>query len=171
LLIHALVFIDDCDMIVQYLGENSKYMKVILLQNVSGLGKADEVKEAADGYARNFLFPKHLAVLASAKSVADLNAHKEKVVKDNMRDLEREQTLAEKLEGLALSFKEKASASGQLFAAVGAVRVAQALVKLGHDIDKDQIQIGKPIKEAGEYEAVVKLRHGLEAKLSISVSV
>ena len=145
-------------------------MKVILLQNVPGLGKADEVKDAAEGYAINFLFPKHLAVQASTQSLTTLKQQKDKRAKDEIRDLQIQQTLAERLDGLEINLKEKASAAGILYAAVGPKQICDALAKLGHEVDKAQI-IMAPIKSAGDYEATVKLRHGLEAKVSISVSV
>ena len=146
-------------------------MKVILLQNVAGLGKADEIKTVADGYARNFLFPKHLAVQATAQGVAAIEAHKKKKSKDELRDLQREQALAEKLDGLEVVFdSEKASDSGQLYAAVSAAKIRDALKKMGYEVDKGHINIAAPIKEAGEYEVAVKLSHGLEAKLTVIVA-
>jgi len=146
-------------------------MKVILLQNVPGLGKADEVKNVADGYARNFLFPKHLAVQSTAAAIATIEAQKKKKSKDELKDLQKQQSLAEKLDGLEVMFTEKASESGQLYAAVSAAKISEALKKMGYEVDKDLILINKPIKEAGEFEVAVKLRHGLEAKLDIIVSV
>jgi len=146
-------------------------MKVILLQNVPGLGKVDEVKNVADGYARNFLFPKHLAVQSTTQGVAAIEAQKKKKSKDELKDLQKQQSLAEKLDGLEVMFTEKASESGQLYAAVSAAKISEALKKMGYEVDKDLILINKPIKEAGEFEVAVKLRHGLEAKLAIIVSV
>lgn len=145
-------------------------MKVLLLQNIPGLGKIDEVKNVADGYARNFLFPKHLAVQSTAHALAGIEAHKKKKAKDELKDLQKQQDLAQKLDDLEVVFKEKASESGQLYAAVGAAKICEALQKLGHEVDKDQIIIDKPIKEAGEYQAKVKLRHGLEATLNLIVN-
>ncbi len=144
-------------------------MKVILLQKVPGLGDIDQVKEVADGYARNFLFPRHLAVQATATTLADMAAHKKKEAKQAERDLHEQQTLAEKLEGLAIEIKEKVSEKGQLYAAVGPARVVTELAKRGLTVERNQIQM-KPIKEAGEFEALVKLRHGLEATVNIIIS-
>ena len=144
------------------------FMKVIFLQDVKGVGKTDEVKEVAEGYARNFLFPKHLAVQASTQAVQELKAHQAKKAKEESRDLQEQQQLAEKLDGLALEFKEKVSEKGLLYAAVTSASVVAELKKKNFDIDKGQV-ILSPIKEVGEYQAKVKLRHGLEASVTITV--
>jgi len=143
-------------------------MRVILLQKVAGVGKIDDVKEVADGYARNFLFPHHLAVQASEKALQDLKAQKAKQVKEETNDLQTQQNLAQKLSGLSLEFKAKASDKGQLYAAVTATTIANDLKKRGIIIDKDQITM-EHIKEPGEFTALVKLRHGLEAEITINV--
>jgi len=145
-------------------------MKVILLQNVPGLGKIDDIKEAAEGYARNFLFPKHLAVPATSHALSEIEAQKKKKSKDELKDLQKQQVLAEKIDGLDLSFKEKVSEKGLLYAAINNVKISEALKKMGYQVDKDQIILTKPIKELGEYTVVAKLRHGLESKITITVS-
>jgi len=143
-------------------------MKVIFLQDVKGLGKTDEIKEVAEGYARNFLFPKHLAVQASTQAIQELKAQQTKKIKDESRDLQQQQSFAEKLNTMSLEFKEKVSEKGMLYAAVSATTIANELKKKGLNVDKDQIIIG-PIKEVGEYHAKVKLRHGLVASVTITV--
>lgn len=145
-------------------------MKVILLQNVKGVGKADEVKDVSDGYARNFLFPKHLAVQASPAALHEIEAHKKKLEKDVARDLERQQDLAEKIDGLVLELREKANAQGVLYAAVNSTRLADELKKQGIAVLSEQIFL-KPIKTAGNFPARVKLGHGLEATFTVTVSV
>lgn len=144
-------------------------MKVILLQKVPGIGDIDELKEVADGYARNFLFPHHLAVQASVSAVAQVSAHKKKLMKDAENDLQEQQSLADRLDGMVIEIKEKASDKGLLYAAVGPQRLLDELKKRGVVILKTQI-VMKPIKEAGEFQATVRLRHGLEANVNIIVS-
>lgn len=144
-------------------------MKVILLQKVPGIGDIDDVKEVADGYARNFLFPRHLAVQASVGAVAQVSAHKKKMAKEAESDLQEQQSLADRLDGFVIEIKEKASDKGLLYAAVGPQRLVDELKKRGFVILKTQI-VMKPIKEAGEFQATVRLRHGLEANVSIIVS-
>lgn len=144
-------------------------MKVILLQNVPNAGKVDEVKEVSEGYARNFLFPRHLAVQASAKALQDRSAHKVKLKKDIEKELQREQAVAARLDGFEIVFKEKASDKGALYAAVTATKIAEQLGVKGFVVDKDAIKL-KPIKECGTFPATVVMGHGLEAHIHITVS-
>lgn len=145
-------------------------MKVILLQKVPGIGDIDDVKDVADGYARNFLFPRHLAVQASVNAIAQVGAHKKKVAKEAEQDLHEQQSLADRLDGLTIDVKEKVSDKGLLYAAVGPQRVVDELKKRGFVVNRSQI-VMKPIKAEGEFSATVRLRHGLEANIHIIVSV
>lgn len=143
-------------------------MQVILLQPVPGLGKADEVKEVADGYARNFLFPRHLAVPASAVTLQTLEARQAKERREAERDLKEQQRLAGQVDGLELEIKGRANQQGQLYAAVGGDAVARALQARGFPIEPKQVLL-KPVKEAGSYSAKVKFRHGLEVEMTVIV--
>lgn len=144
-------------------------MKVILLQNVPNLGKADDVKEVSDGYARNFLFPRHLAVQASSKSLQDMAAHQTKVKKDVEKDLQRVQALAARLDGVEINMTEKANDKGVLYAAVTITKLADKLKSLGYAVDKDQVK-AKPFKEAGSHKAKVVFGHGLEADFTVNIN-
>ena len=143
-------------------------MQVILIQNVPGIGKIDDIKEASEGYARNFLFARNLAIPVTPKVLADLKIRKNKKAKDHEAELRGEQSVADKLDGWDLALKEKVSAGGSLYAAVGPQKVAEALARAGFKISKDQI-ILKPIKEIGEYKAKIKFQHGLESEISIII--
>ena len=145
-------------------------MKVILLQKVAGIGDVDDIKEVADGYARNFLFPRHLAVQASAGETTKVSDKKKKAAKEAAQDLTDQQSLADKLEGFVVEIKEKASAKGQLYAAIGPQRIVTELAKKGINLEKEQVKM-QSIKESGEFQAIAKLRHGLEASFTIIVSV
>lgn len=145
-------------------------MKVILLQNVPNLGKAEDIKDVADGYAVNFLFPKHLAVQAMPKKVEDLAAKQKKRAKDAEHELKETQKMAEQLDGLELEIKEKTSERGQLYAAVNAAKIYGLLAQRGFKIEPTQIIIKDPIKEAGAFNVKVKFKHGLEATITIIVS-
>ena len=123
----------------------------------------------ADGYARNFLFPKHLAVLAKPNIVHDLAERQKKQAKDAVNDLRDEQKMAAKLDGLELDIKDKASEQGKLYAAVTALKVVAALKRAGYVISANQI-IMKPIKELGNWPIKVKFRHGLEADILVIVT-
>lgn len=143
-------------------------MKVILLQKVSGLGNVDDVKEVADGYARNFLFPHHLAVQASMDRVASISAKQKKQLREAEHDLKEQQSLAGQVDGLEIEIKEKGSEQGVLYAAVPAQKIVDSLKKKGIKIEKDQLQM-KPIKIFGSHAIKVKFRHGLEADITVSV--
>lgn len=143
-------------------------MKVVLLQDVKDVGKADEIKDVSEGFARNFLFPKHWAVVAKDKALKELSDKISKQSKEAEMDLKQQQDLAARLEGIELTIKEKASEAGVLYAAVGQAKILQELAKRGIKIEKNQVE-NKIIKKAGEYGVKIKLRHGLEAEISVRV--
>lgn len=143
-------------------------MKVVLLQDVKGIGKADEIQEVSEGYARNFLFPKHFAVQALEKNIKELSDRKRKESKESERELQELQGLAGRLEGLEILVKEKSSEAGVLYASVGQQRLIQELHKRGFKIEKNQIE-NLSIKKAGEYMVNIKLNHGLEARIVVRV--
>ena len=144
-------------------------MQVILIQNVPGMGKIDDIKEVSEGYARNFLFARNLAIPVTPKVLGDLKIRKNKKVKDYEAELRAGQSVADKLDGWELILKERVSAGGSLYAAVGPQKIAEALARNGFKINKDQIML-KPIKETGEYKAKIKFPHGLEAEIRVIVS-
>ena len=145
-------------------------MKVILKQDVKNLGKKGELVNASDGYARNYLFPKGLAVEANATAMNDFknkeNAkkyHKEEEIKAAKAD-------AAKLEGKTFKLTAKAGASGRLFGSVTAKDVAAKIkADLGIDIDKRKISMDD-IKQFGTSEAEVKIYQGISAKIFVHVS-
>lgn len=144
-------------------------MKVILLKDVQGVGKAEEVKDVADGYAHNFLFPRHLAVAASTKAVVDVHARHAKTAKQAERELKDEQKTVERIDGLEIELTEKASDKGVLFAAVTTTTLAAVLEKKGFKITPDQIAL-KPIKNIGATAVKIKFHHGLEADITVTVN-
>ena len=143
-------------------------MKVILLQNVAGIGKTDEIKEVADGYARNFLFPKNLAIQASPQQIGLIAAKKGRLAKEAERELSEQQSLAARLDGLELELKEKVNDKGLLYAAVGPQQVMEKLKQLKFEVAKENFDF-KPIKNTGEYLVVLKFRHGLEAEIKLII--
>ena len=139
------------------------------MQKIPGMGNIDDVKEVADGYALNYLFPNHLAVQASKKSLADLTAHKTKLAKDAGMELSLIQSQAAKLDGLEIEFKEKTNENGLLYSAVGPQKIVEALKRQGYDLKKDQIKT-QPLKLVGEYEVKISFKHGLEAVVNIIIT-
>ncbi len=143
-------------------------MRVIFLSDVPNVGKKDEVKNVSDGYAVNFLLPRHLAIAASVAAVNELETRRRKITKDAEYDLREQKSLADRLRCVKLIFEEKANQAGMLYAAVGQQKIAEALNQQGIEVDKNQIII-QPIKKAGQYKAEIKLRHGLSSKITITV--
>ena len=144
-------------------------MKVILLQKVNGLGDKYDLKDVADGYARNFLLPQNLAEISTPERAAVMEERKAKEMGDAQKDLERVEALAEKLEMLEIIVKAKAQEDGTLYGSVGPKEIAAAIKKHHTSIDEKQISVKNPIKKLGDHEAVVNLNHGLEAPITVTV--
>ncbi len=145
-------------------------MKIILLKNVNNLGKIGEVKEVADGYARNFLIPRGFAEAATEGAVARIEEMKKAAERKAEHELKAIQELAEKLEGVEVIIKAKAEEGGKLYGSVSEEQIASKLKEKGFDIKKKQIVLEKPIKDLGGHEVMVQLNHGLEAKVYVMVT-
>lgn len=145
-------------------------MKVILLDNIKGVGKKDDVINASDGYARNFLFPKKLAIEANTENMAKLQAKKnsEKFKKDT--DKENAKQIAERLEQITLYIKVKAGDNGKIFGGVTAKEIADNLKnQYDVEIDKRKIELKDTIKNIGKINVNIKLYEGVIAELKIEI--
>lgn len=146
-------------------------MKVILTQDVKGQGKKDQVIEVSDGYARNFLFPKKLAVPADNTA---LNVVKNKEAsKQHKLDVEKQEALsiAKKLEGITVKFEYAAGPDKKLYGSVTSKDIAEALKRdHGIEIDKRKITLKENIKSFGNFSADVKLFADVTGKISILVA-
>lgn len=145
-------------------------MKVILLDNIKGVGKKDEIINASDGYARNFLFPKKLAVEANAENVSKLNNRKEAA--SYKKDVEKQnaEELAKKLKGIMLKIRVKAGENGKIFGGVTAKEISDNLkTQYKFEIDKKKIDLKEPIKTLGEFNVAIKLFEGVIANLRVEV--
>ncbi|AFQ46429.1 50S ribosomal protein L9 [Desulfosporosinus meridiei] len=146
-------------------------MKVILQADVKGTGKKGQILEVADGYARNFLFPKKLAVEATTGNINDIS-HK-KAVEERRKVKEKEDAvlLGNKLSALKVEVKTKTGEGGRLFGSVTSKEIADALKKQhGVEIDKRKLDLKEPIKALGSYEVNVKVHPEVIAKLQVHVS-
>lgn len=146
-------------------------MKVILLEDVKGVGKKDDVINASEGYARNFLFPKKLALEANKNNMKMLE-HKKKVEEDKKQEeLEKAQALKAKIEKESVKIEVKMGNNGKLFGSVTNKEVGTALnEQCGIDIDKKKIIINEPIKTVGTKEVEIKLHSSITAKLKVEIS-
>jgi large subunit ribosomal protein L9 len=145
-------------------------MKLILLQNVKSLGKAGDVVNVSDGYARNMLLPKGIAVEANDKNKNDLKLkkqHEEKLAADRLQDA---RDLAKKLEGIKITVKMKAGENGKAFGSVSSKEIAEA-AKAQHalELDKKKIQLDEPIRTFGMHEVPIRLHPEVTGTLYVLV--
>lgn len=146
------------------------FMKVILKQDVKGLGKKGEMVNASDGYARNFLMPRGLASEANAQALNELKTREESEKRKKALELQAAQDAAKALEGMTVRVSAKAGQNGKLFGSVTAKEVAEVIKNdLGIEVDKRKITIDD-IKNYGTYEAEVKVLTGITAKIYVLVS-
>lgn len=145
-------------------------MKVILTADVKSIGKAGELHEVSDGYARNFLFPKGLAKEASAQAMTELknreasDAFKKKKIK------EEAQAAKDKMDGKTVHISAKAGSAGRLFGSVTTGEIAAAIKQAtGCEVDKRKISLNSDIKNYGTYTVEVKLHQGITAALTVEV--
>ena len=145
-------------------------MKVILVEDVKALGKKGEMVNVSDGYARNMLFPKKLALEASAKNINDLKlkkAHDEKVAKEQLADA---RAFAEELAKAQVKVSVKVGEGGKVFGSVSSKEIAEAVKEQMHlEIDKKKIQLKEQIKTLGTHIVSVKLHPEVTAELKVSV--
>ena len=145
-------------------------MKVILKADIKGVGKKGEVINASDGYARNFLFPKNLAVEANNENMLELKAKQDSVKFQKNQEKEKAKQIAEKLSGILLKMKVKAGENGKIFGGVSAKEIAQELEnQYKIVVDKKKIDLKEPIKTLGTRIVEIKLFEGVTGKLKIDV--
>lgn len=145
-------------------------MKVVLQQDVKGLGKKGELVNASDGYARNFLFPRNLAVEAKAQILNDIK--NKEIAKQHHIEEEKKaaQASADKISGKSVKLTAKAGNNGKLFGSITAKEAADAINKqFGLTVDKRKVVLSSDIKAFGTYECEVKLYQGISAKVFIVV--
>ncbi len=136
---------------------SSYFMKVILLKEIKGLGRAGEIKEVSDGYAGNFLLPKKLAVMATPTAIQHWARLKDGQEKKKEKQVSQVKELAKKLSGLKLTIARKSNEQGHLFASVNEQKVVELLAEQGLVVDKKRIIIEKPVKEIGEHQIKIDL--------------
>ncbi len=145
-------------------------MKVILLQDVENVGKKFEVKEVADGFARNFLFVKELAKPATTEALEWLKVQKELAARKAEEELKSVQEFASKLDDLEVGIAMKVGEEGQLFESVNAQKIVDRLKEMGYDIKKNQVKLEEPIRELGEFPVKIGFDHNLEAEIKLIIT-
>lgn len=146
-------------------------MKVIFLKDVKGSGKKGEIKNVADGYARNMLLPKDLAVEATPENLNKLQGQQASAQHKVDVDIQNAKATAEKLKDHKVIITAKAGSNGKLFGSVTAGNVAEAIEKqFGVKIDKKKIVLSTDIKNFGSYTANIKLYNGISEKIDVEVT-
>ena len=145
-------------------------MKVILLQDIKNVGKKDEIINANDGYARNFLFPKKLALEASKDNLLKLQAKKDSQKHKKNLEIEEFKKQADKIKDIVLQIKVKAGANGKIFGGVTAKEISEELKKqYKMDIDKKKIILKETIKNIGRFSVEIKFGDVVSAELTLEI--
>ena len=145
-------------------------MKVILLQDVDGLGKAGDLKDVADGYARNYLLRRHLAAGATPTLLANHRQHIAAAARKQEKLAEENRQLAERLAQVKLTFKARVGRQGRLYGSITSQDIAAGLRDAeGLNVDRRLIDLRSPIRSVGNYPIIVKVAPKLEPKITVNV--
>lgn len=144
-------------------------MKVILKEDVKNLGLAGSIVNVADGYARNFLIPRNLAVEASTKNIKALEQERKRIEEAARKAKEMAQEISKRLSSITLQIKAKAGEEGKLFGSITNADISEALKKEGFDVDKRRIVLEEPIKRLGSYTVNVKLHQEMTVPVNINI--
>ncbi len=144
-------------------------MKVLLQTDVESVGKAGQIVNVKDGFARNYLIPRKLAVIADEKNVRVFEHLKRQTEEKIRKTRKQAEILKEKIENLTLKIPCKVGEEGKLFGSVTNIQIAEALKKEGIELDRKKIVLEQPLKVLGDYEAVAKLEGDITAKIRITL--
>lgn len=145
-------------------------MEVMLLRDVEQLGQAGDVKRVADGYARNFLLPRNLAVVATPGAVKQAETTRKAEVSRQAQALSEAQALAQELDGAVVSFEARAGEGDRLYGSITNANIADALEKeTGLEVDKRKIDLEEPLKELGTHAVTIRLAPEAEAKVTVVI--
>jgi large subunit ribosomal protein L9 len=145
-------------------------MEVILEQDVEKLGRRGQIVAVADGYARNYLFPRKLAVPATSANRRRLEQLCATMVRQEARETSDAELLAKQLTGLTLTLARKAGETDQLFGSVTAIDVAEALAAKGFQVDKRKIALDEPIKVLGEFDIPLRLHREVSVTIRVQIT-
>ena len=144
-------------------------MKVILKEDVRNIGTMGQIVDVADGYARNFLVPKGLAVEANVKNIRALE-HAKKTIQEKAKKIRGQaQDLSDKIANMTIVIKAKSGEEGKLFGSVTSMDIAEQMKNQGIDIDKKKIVIEEPIKRLGSYSVGIKLHSDVGSQVTLQV--
>ena len=142
-------------------------MKVILSQDIQGLGKANDTLEVKDGYARNFLIPKGFALFATEKNLKQLSETEKRKSQQLEKEKRQAEDLANKLNNLSVNVTVTTNEEDKLYGSVADIDIASALRQEGFDIDKNKIILTESIKNLGIYDVAIRLHPQVQAKIKV----
>ena len=145
-------------------------MKVILIKDVSSLGAQYEIKNVKDGYARNFLIPKGLAIPATKEKIAwarEKQKQREILAEEKLKKIQR---IATKLDGQEIAFDVKIGEKNQLYESITKAKIAKKLREAGFTISQEQVLLDEPLKEVGEYPVKINLKEGFEPEINVVIN-
>ena len=145
-------------------------MKVILLEEVSGLGKTGDTVEVAPGYGRNFLLPRKIATVATPAAIKEAEALKQAEIRRQARTEAEIAEVAKKLEGTSVNIKAKTGAEGKLYGSITTSHIARELKQQGYDLDKRKIELSEPIRQVGNFAVTIHLAKDLTPHITVVVS-
>lgn len=145
-------------------------MEVILQEDVTHLGHVGDLVKVRDGYARNYLFPRGLAVLASKRNVRELEHQRRVVEEKRLRVAATAQELATKMGKVALSFSARSADGGKLFGSITNLDIERELREKGFDVDRRRIRLDEPIKTVGTHRVIVTLAAGVPCEITVQVA-
>jgi len=144
-------------------------MEVILKEDISKLGSRGDVVKVAEGYGRNYLLPRKLAIQANAGNKAVIEQMKSASLRRSAKEKTQAEELAKQFDGVALSFQRRSGENDQLFGSVTSGDIVDALAKKGFNLDRRKVQLHEPLKTVGEFAIPVKLHKDVTAHLKIVI--
>ena len=145
-------------------------MKVILTKDLDNLGRAGALVEVKPGYGRNYLLPRNLAVLATAKNIRQLEHQKAGILSRAAKDKQNMAAMAQKLSAIEVKLSRKVGEQNKLFGSVTSKDIHEQLVAQGYQLDRKQVHLPEPLKEVGTHEVEVKLHAEVSAKVRVTIA-
>ncbi len=145
-------------------------MEVLLIQDVPGLGKVGDVKKVSDGYGRNYLIPRGLAKLATSGELKQVTQHKRAAAKQALRELADAQTMAERLQGMTVTFSARAGEGTKLYGSITSGDIAERLTQeLGREVDRRKIHLEESLRQLGTHQVTIRLTHDLTPEITVVI--
>jgi large subunit ribosomal protein L9 len=145
-------------------------MEVLLLKDLKELGQAGDVKRVAEGYARNYLIPRGLAVMATPGAIKQAEKQRQAAARRQVKELSQAQALAQALDGLTVTFQARAGESDRLYGSITNANIAEALEEqVGQEVDRRKIDLEEPLKQLGTHAVTIRLAPQAEAKVTVVI--